>query len=638
MRNKSNLTLLLYLFQSFVTTWALMKAARMEPGNILTFVFFLLVFFFYRHVSRRLDGRQLLILRGELIEDSAMDTSILHADHVTNHVSLTISVIFTLLYMLVDYTYYIERLTSSLYRFIILSVVFCGFVILFYYLLKFLFSYTCNKMNLYKVLLTDWQKTSYTYTGRYRLFSVGFTNLVNLYRNHTALCSFFLCLICWLPYYLYQYPGVMTPDSINQFAQILGIAPYSNHHPWVHTMLFGFFYHMGYALTGNMVVAVSCYTLFQMCLLSGSIAYFINTLRSYRIRPFILLLITAFYALIPYHAVFAVTIWKDIPFAAAVLLFGCTILRLTYQDRIRFREMTVFILSGIMICLFRSNGWYAFLLSLPFLLFVYRRRAKVFYPALLAILCTAVIVKYPVMKAYHVEQPDFIESVCIPMQQITAVICNDRELTDRQRNLVENVVDLTYIKDLYNPIFADNIKELVRAGNQDYLVEHKGDFLKLWIELGLRYPGDYLTAYVRQTYGYWYPDSFYLVAEAEGVSATKYGVSHTPLIGGPLVIKGKEIAIKLGSMVPIYGTLWSMGVACWIMIFSVGTIIIRREYRKLTCFLPSAALLFTVLIATPVATEFRYVYFMVCSLPFYLITAMLPDSQYPNTAQQQLSE
>ena len=125
MRNKSNLTLLLYLFQSFVTTWALMKAARMEPGNILTFVFFLLVFFFYRHVSRRLDGRQLLILRGELIEDSAVDTSILHADHVTNHVSLTISVIFTLLYMLVDYTYYIERLTSSLYRFIILSVVFC---------------------------------------------------------------------------------------------------------------------------------------------------------------------------------------------------------------------------------------------------------------------------------------------------------------------------------------------------------------------------------------------------------------------------------------------------------------------------------------------------------------------------------
>ncbi len=629
MQKNAKFTLLLQLFQSFLTTWALMKAARMEPGNILTFVFFLLVFFFYRHVSRRLDARHPLLLQGELIENSAMDISILHTDKVTDHAALTISVIYTLLYMLVDYSYYIELLTSRLYRFIILAVVFTGFVTLFYYLLKFLFSYTCNKMNLYKILRTDWQDTPYTYTGRCRRLSVCLTALVNFYRNHTALCSFLICLFCWLPYFLYQYPGIMTPDSINQFAQILGESPYSNHHPWTHTMLFGFFYHTGYALTGNMVAAVSCYTLFQMCLLSGSIAYFISTLRIYRIRPFILLMITAFYALIPYHAVFSVTIWKDIPFAAAVLFFGCAILRLTYMDKVRFREMAAFTLSGIMICLFRSNGWYAFVFALPFLLFIYHKRARVFYPALFIILCTAIIVKYPVMNAFHVEQPDFIESVCIPMQQITAVICNDRALSEEQLDLVENVVDLTYIKDLYNPTFADNIKELVRAGNQDYLTSHKKEFLKLWIDLGLRYPGDYLTAYVKQTYGYWYPDSFYLVAEAEGVSATRYGVSHTPLIGGPLVIKGKEIAIKLGSMVPIYGTLWSMGVACWIMIFSIGTVIIRREYHKLTCYLPSTALLLTVLIATPVATEFRYVYFMVFSLPFYLITAMLPDSTCP---------
>ena len=629
MQKNAKFTLLLQLFQSFLTTWALMKAARMEPGNILTFVFFLLVFFFYRHVSLRLDARHPLLLQGELIENSAMDISILHTDKVTDHAALTISVIYTLLYMLVDYSYYIELLTSRLYRFIILAVVFTGFVTLFYYLLKFLFSYTCNKMNLYKILRTDWQDTPYTYTGRCRRLSVCLTALVNFYRNHTALCSFLICLFCWLPYFLYQYPGIMTPDSINQFAQILGESPYSNHHPWTHTMLFGFFYHTGYALTGNMVAAVSCYTLFQMCLLSGSIAYFISALRIYRIRPFILLMITAFYALIPYHAVFSVTIWKDIPFAAAVLFFGCTILRLTYMDKVRFREMAAFTLSGIMICLFRSNGWYAFVFALPFLLFIYHKRARVFYPALFIILCTAIIVKYPVMNAFHVEQPDFIESVCIPMQQITAVICNDRALSEEQLDLVENVVDLTYIKDLYNPTFADNIKELVRAGNQDYLTSHKKEFLKLWIDLGLRYPGDYLTAYVKQTYGYWYPDSFYLVAEAEGVSATRYGVSHTPLIGGPLVIKGKEIAIKLGSMVPIYGTLWSMGVACWIMIFSIGTVIIRREYHKLTCYLPSTALLLTVLIATPVATEFRYVYFMVFSLPFYLITAMLPDSTCP---------
>lgn len=626
MRNRINVTLLLHLIQSFLTTWALMKAARMEPGNILTLVFFLLVFFFYRHVNRRLDHLNLFLLDRADMANCVIDDSIMHGRQ-TNLVSLILAMTFSALYMIVDYPSYIELLTSGLFRFGILLITFTGFTTLFYYLLKFLFSYTCNKKRLSETLFTPYQNVPYYFACSRRRLSMIITYAVNLYRNHTAGVSFLICLLCWLPYYLYQYPGIMTPDSINQFEQVLGVIPYSNHHPWTHTMLFKLCYETGYLLTRNMVAAVSLYTLFQMCLLAGSAAYFINTLRRCKVRPFALMLITAFYALIPYHAVFSVTIWKDIPFAAAVMLFDCAMLRMLYASRIRTQELLTFIISGVMICLFRSNGWYAFLVCIPFLLFYYRKRMKRFYPAILAILFAALIVKYPVMNACHVTQPDFIESVCIPMQQITAVICNDRELTPEQLALIEQVVDLTYIKELYNPTFADNIKELVRAGNQDYLTAHKGEFLRLWIDLGIKYPGDYLAAYVKQTYGYWYPDSFYLVAEAEGVSATSLGVSHTPLIGGPLIIKAKEIAIKLGSIVPIYGTLWSMGVACWIMLFSIGSVIIRREYQKLICYLPNAALLFTVLIATPVATEFRYVYFMVFSLPFFLIVCMLPTRQ-----------
>lgn len=602
MTNKPDRILLAHLFQSFVTTWALMKASRMEPGNILTFVFFLLVFFFYRHVNRRMNLLQL-----------------------SNRVALVTAVLFTLLYMLVDYPHYIELLTSRLYRAVVLTIIFTGFVCLFYYLLHFLYSYACDKDRLYRVLLTRYQDIPYSHNGRYQKLSACLAAVINFIRSHTALCAFLACMAGWLPYYLYQYPGIMTPDSINQLEQILGVVPYSNHHPWIHTLVFGFFYHLGFALTNNMVIAVSVYTLFQMCLLAGSVAFFISTLRAHRIRPFILILITAFYALIPYHAVFSVTVWKDIPFAAAVLFFSCSILRLSVQEKICPKNLCVFTISGVMICLFRSNGWYAFLLAVPFLLFGFRHKARSVYPPLFTILLLAAVVRYPVMRAFHVEPPDFIESVCIPMQQITAVICNDRTLTEEELSLIEEVVDLTYIHELYNPTFADNIKELVRAGNQDYLVAHKKEFLKLWVELGLRYPGDYLTAYVNQTYGYWYPDSFYLVAEAEGVSATDLGVSHTPLIGGPLVIKAKEIAIKLGSMVPVYGTLWSMGVACWIMLFGISVVIIRKDYHKLICYLPSVALLLTVLAATPVATEFRYVYFMVLSLPFYLITAILPS-------------
>ncbi|MCM1136870.1 MAG: DUF6020 family protein, partial [Clostridium sp.] len=285
--------------------------------------------------------------------------------------------------------------------------------------------------------------------------------------------------------------------------------------------------------------------------------------------------------------------------------------------------LCTFIVTGFMLCLFRSNGWYAFLLCFPFLFYSFRKKAKVIFPALIGVFIAALIVKYPLMNTFHVAQPDLVESLSIPIQQLTAVICNDRELTEEEKALIENVVDLTYIKKLYDPYYADNIKELVRAGHQDYLSGHIWEYAKLWASVGLRYPSDYLTAYIHQTYGYWYPDSFYLVAEAEGISASSLGVSHTPLIRGPLVVKTKEIAIKLGGMVPLYGALWSMGVACWVLIFCVGNVFLRKEKKKLILYLPSIALLLTVLIATPVATEFRYVYFMVFGMPFYLICSII---------------
>ena len=598
----SKLRFLLRAAECFFTTWALMKASRMEPGNILTLVFFLLNFVFFGSVDS---------VTAKNRPDSQKKSSLAGA---------VLAALFTVLYMAVDYTYYIQTLTSPLFRLGILCSVFLGFFLLFFHILKLAFFYTTDKERLKKLLITDREippRAPQTASGPK-------ARLTCFYHKHTGLCAFLLCLVCWLPYYLYQYPGVMTPDSLNQFEQVLGLIPYSNHHPWMHTLLIKLIYTIGFRLTGSMLIALSLYTLFQMCVLAGSVWYFISTLRLFRVKPKICLLITLFYALIPYHAVFSVTIWKDILFAAALLCFSCNMLRFLLKKSLPILHLIIFVLTGLMLCLFRSNGWYAFLLCLPFLFVFFRKKAGIFYPALAAIFLIAAIIKYPVMNAFHVTAPDLVESLSIPIQQIAAVLCNDRALSKEELALIEQVVDLTYIKQLYDPHFADNIKELVRAGNQDYLTEHKGEFFRLWASLGLRYPGDYMTAYIRQTYGYWYPDSFYLVAEAEGVSATSLGVSHTPLIRGPLVIKAKEISIKLGGMLPLYGTLWSMGVACWVMLFCIGNTLIRGERPKLVLYLPSLALLLTVLIATPVATEFRYVYFMVFALPFYLMAALLP--------------
>lgn len=583
MNRNGKLLIILNTVESFFTTWAFMKAGRMEPGNILTGAIFLLSFFLYRHISVRLSTRPFVYTKRVRLS------------------AIILSVLFTLFYMAVDYPHYIETLTNRLFQTIVLTAVFLGFFICFYKLLLLLFSFSADKDTLQRIL----------YRSKDGI-------------RHLPFYCFLGCLLCWLPYFLYQYPGIMTPDSINQLEQVLNLTAYSNHHPFVHTMIFKLFYHIGFFLTSNMVIAVSFYTFFQMCFLAYSIFYFLKTLEVFRIRQEILILITLFYALVPYHAVFSVTLWKDIPFAAVVLLFSCSILRMFREKSLS--VLLMFFFSGVMVCLLRSNGWYGFLFCLPFLLFYYRKHAKTMFPVILGILLAAGMIRYPVMNALHVTQPDLIESLSIPTQQIAAVIAHDRVLTEEQLDLLERVIDTNHVKNLYNPTFADNMKELVRAGNQDYLSAHKGEFLKLWISLGITYPGDYLKAYIDQTYGYWYPDSFYPVADGEGISATSLGVSHTPLIGGPLVIKGKEIALKLGSMLPIYSLLWSMGIAFWFLLFCIGNAFARKEKAKLICYLPGFALFLTVMIATPVATDFRYVYFMVFSTPFYLICALIsPD-------------
>ena len=64
MNINSGFMIILNIAESFFTTWAFMKAGRMEPGNILTGVIFILSFFLYRHISIRLDRKPFVYTPG----------------------------------------------------------------------------------------------------------------------------------------------------------------------------------------------------------------------------------------------------------------------------------------------------------------------------------------------------------------------------------------------------------------------------------------------------------------------------------------------------------------------------------------------------------------------------------------------
>ncbi len=510
---------------------------------------------------------------------------------------MAVSFLFTLLFLLAESPSLTDGLDHKLFQLVILAVCGIGFFFLVSYSLAFLL-----------------------------ILSVPYTLTENPGQvKHIPLFCLFACLLGWFPYFLYEYPAIMTPDSINQLEQVLSMVPYSNHHPWAHTMVLKAWYSLGFFLTGNQNAAVAFFTLFQMFFMAACVSWLVATLLKLGAKKGICYWITAFYALVPYHAVFAVTVWKDVMFSGSILLFTTALTRLFFFRPKQPSAYVIYLLSGIMICLFRSNGWYAFLFSLPFLLYAFRRRLRQMLVLNLAVLAAALIIKIPVMNAFHVTQPDFVESICIPLQQTARVICENKELSAEEWEKIHKIIDTTYIKELYAPGFADNMKELVRAGNPGYLEEHKGEYFRLWLSLGLRYPSVYLRAYIDQTVGYWYPDIAYTVGDIDGIISNETGVASTPLIGGPLVVKAKEILQKLGDMLPLYGLLFSMGAMLWAMICCIAIVFAKKQYRRSILFLPGLAVILTLLAATPVSSEFRYAYSLAYTIPLYLLLPFIKE-------------
>lgn len=583
--------LILYI-ESFFATLAIMRIGNLHSMNILAFLFFLLSMVFFSNLERTIK------LQNNF--DSKLQ----------NFLFGFLSGIFTLFYLADNRKNMVGDLSNPLFQLAILLAVALGLFLLLYKAILYLMCKVAS------FELRDSTKAS---------------KLI----PYLPFISFATIVLCRIPWLLYSYPGILTPDSINQFEQVLGMKAFSNHHPWLHTLTISLFYHIGSLFTSNLNDAFVFFTVFQICFMAFAASYLVWVISKYTKSLPLLTGIIALYALLPYHNVMAICIWKDVMFGGTLLLF-CTSLFYILKKGIAKNTISstvLYFVSGFLMCLYRSNGWYAFVVTFPFLLFAFRKQWKLMYPLHFALLALVLLVKGPVMDHYEVKQPDFIESLSIPLQQVGRVIATGQELTPEQHDLVNKIMNSSHVPELYTEYISDNMKELVRAGNPEYLEKHKGEYLKLWLELGLQYPDIYLDAYVAQTRGYYSPSAVYSVAEVDGIIDSDTGLYREYLLSGKLIVKLREILIKLQEMLPLYGALWSMGSLFWGTLLFLGLAL--GKYNKLTLktpmnfldlltvWIPNVAVIGTLLIATPVAIEFRYAYNLAYCIPLYFAIMMI---------------
>lgn len=435
-----------------------------------------------------------------------------------------------------------------------------------------------------------------------------------------------LCLFCYLPYFLMYYPTWFNNDAIWQMEQALGMAAKSNHHPYFHTLIVKLFLDVGNFLFGNLTAAVALYTFFQMAMTAAVFGFLLFLLYKRGTGIFWLILAVCFYALLPVNAMLSICMGKDAWFTAAFLLFTWAVFECTQAGKRKpfkavDRRWIWFALTGLAVCLLRSNGIFVFLGTAVFLIVsaLWRERAvqKETVLSTAAVLALYVLWQGPILSALRVEPPDTIESLTMPTQHLLCAYKRGGSLTAEQIDMLERVVPLAEIDEYYNPYLFDMTKNYIRQnGHQEVIVENKGAYAKLWLSVGLKNPMLYLEGEIRQTAGYYalhIPHETYLYGEYFMVD-NPFGIESER----KLFTYDNSLAMGkfLQDFQELYMRVWSLGANTWLLFAALACALYRK--RRIAAFWPAVCLLGSLMLATPVYNEFRYAYGVFAALPVLL--------------------
>lgn len=434
-----------------------------------------------------------------------------------------------------------------------------------------------------------------------------------------------IIFVAYIPYLLTYFPGIITPDSLTQVSQTVGISLLSNHHPLMHTFLINIFMQIS-EIFGNYNIGVALYSIFQMLALSGIFAYTVYYMSKKNI-PVVLRIITLiFYAIYPIHSLYSITMWKDIPFAICMLIFIILINELVTNKERFFesnKKLLLFAITMILVVLFRNNGIYVVILTAPFILIF----AKKYYKQLLivfacVILFYSVLWKGIIFSLLKVEEGSIAEALSIPLQQIARVVRDKSdELTEKEKEQINKLWPAGNLAEIYNPTLSDDVKGSV---NVEELTNNKGEFIKLWLGLVIKHPLTCIESFLCNCYGYWYPEASNwvvsrVIVEPQIEEQQSLNLHQSPIIQGNIV-KAFDSYIDSRN-IPILSMIFSVGFAMWLVFVMIAYIIYKKQYKLLLIFTPILFLWLTNL-ASPVFCEFRYIYSLFTCLPILLFVAM----------------
>lgn len=462
--------------------------------------------------------------------------------------------------------------------------------------------------------------------------------------------------ICWIPYLLIYWPGFIFGDTLSSLAQATGMAPYSNHHPFVYTIFIKCCLKissiLGFGATGGCVL----YCLIQMAFMAFTFSYlsqWITTRCS--LKRYWNLIIILIFSLSPYIATYSIAMWKDPIFSTSLVLATLLLMDfiLARGNCIKHNKLWIplFVITLLITVFSRNNGIYIIavielvLVALLIVQYKYPKSAKHdpasscntsdqdafnFAKVPLRNICISVacviiaslVITGPIYKAIGVAPSEKAESVGILLNQMARVAALDGDMTENDKEYLNSIVPYEQYKTLYTPTCTDTLK-WSPSFNNDAL---ENNFFEHWLSLFIQNPRVYFEAWELQTFGFWAVNEPHIFTHGNISGGVPRNTVET--YAGDLDIYQINAENKFGDnnlrniftqnnqSIPISFIFWGL-------LYLSICLIMQKRTLWLVALVPSLALLATLIVASPIWYWPRYGAAVQFLIPFYVALFVL---------------
>ena len=442
---------------------------------------------------------------------------------------------------------------------------------------------------------------------------IKFKNSANYKINNVFIISFIIVFSVYLIYYLIYFPGLLMVDSIDEINMILGNVPLNDHHTIFHVIFLYIPFKIASLFTKNINICVGVTTLMQVIIMSLIIAYSINYLYKRKTPKNILIGLILYYTILPINGFYSITLWKDIIFSLLIVLLTIECQKLIEKNNITIKNSYTFIIISILVILSRNNAIYMYIILSILTLIIFRKKILTMLLMFIIIFGIYFTIKGPIYNYFNIEKSSSSEYIAIPLQQIGRMAYKNVEFTKYEEKEINKLIPISRLKEIYNPEIVDSIK-FDSEYNENVFEENKMKYLKIWLGLCARYPVIATESYLTSTVGYWYPGVNYWVT-INKIEENELGLNNISIV--PESIRNKFSKIT-SSNIPLIGFTRCIGFCIWTIFLLMYVAIKRNNKKVLYSFIPVFGIWITLLIATPVIAEFRYIYCAYLCLPIFI--------------------